>query len=60
MITYVLYSTSHQPHDCTHISSQVSAACSGGEVLLRVQPVGVNHEVSVSQVTGERWRRQKF
>ncbi len=44
----------HPPHDCTHVSCQVPAAGGGGQVLLRVQSVGVNHEVSVRQVTERR------
>lgn len=42
------------PHDGAHVSCQVPAAGSGGQVLLRVQPVGVNHEVPVGQVTEEK------
>lgn len=38
------------PHDGTDITRQVPAAGGGGEVLLGVQPVSVNHEVSISQV----------
>jgi len=38
------------PHDGTDITGQVPAAGGGGEILLGVQPVRVNHEVSISQV----------
>lgn len=39
------------PHYSTHITGQVSPAGSGGEILLRVQPISVNHEVTVGQVS---------
>lgn len=39
------------PHDGTDISGQVPAAGSGGEVLLRVQAVSVDHEVAVGQIS---------
>lgn len=48
------FSGLHTPHDCTHVSCQVPAAGGGRQVLLRVQPVGVNHEVPVRQVTERR------
>lgn len=38
------------PHDGTDITRQVPAAGSGCKILLRVQPVSVNHEVSVGQI----------
>ncbi len=41
------------PHDRTHISSEVSPAGGGGQVLLRIQPVCVNHEVTISQIAKE-------
>ena len=39
------------PHDRTHVSCEVATAGGGGEVLLRVQAVSVNHEVTVRQVS---------
>lgn len=42
------------PHDGTDISGQVPAAGSGGEVLLRVQPVSVDHEIAVGQISERR------
>lgn len=42
------------PHDGAHIPSQVPATGGGGEVLLRVEPVRVDHEVPVGQVSAGR------
>ena len=53
-------SAADPPHDGTDITSQVPTAGSGGEILLGVQPVSVNHEVSISQVAwGERQRGER-
>lgn len=41
------------PHDGTDIPGQVPATGGGGEVLLRVQPIRVDHEVTVGQVSEE-------
>lgn len=38
------------PHDGTDITRQVPATGSGGEILLGVQPVSINHEVPIGQV----------
>lgn len=44
------------PHDGTDVPGQVPATGSGGEVLLRVQPVCVDHEVAVGQVAVDEER----
>lgn len=49
--------TGDSPHDGAHVPGQVPAAGGGGEVLLRVEPVGVDHEVPVGQVSAGRSRR---
>lgn len=46
--------TGDSPHDGTHIPGQVPATGGGGEVLLRVEPVRVDHEVPVGQVSAGR------
>lgn len=51
---YVTHRELDPPHDRTHISCQVPAAGGGGQVLLRVESVGVNHKVPVRQVTKRR------
>lgn len=38
------------PHDGTDIARQVPPAGSGSEILLGVQPVSVDHEISIGQV----------
>lgn len=38
------------PQDRTHVSSQVASAGGGAEVLLGVESVRVDHEVTVGQV----------
>lgn len=40
-----------RPHNGTDVPSQVSATGGGGQVLLRVQPVRVDHEVTIGQVS---------
>lgn len=40
-----------EPHDGANIPSQVPAAGGGGEVLLRIQPIRVDHEVAIGQVS---------
>ena len=44
------------PHDGADVAGQVAAAGGGGEVLLRVQAVRVDHEVAVCQVAGAQRR----
>ena len=43
-------SAADPPHDGTDITRQVPAAGGGREILLGVQPVSVDHEVSIGQV----------
>ena len=45
-----LPSAADPPHNGTDVPGQVPAAGGGSKILLGVQPVGVNHEVSISQV----------
>lgn len=45
------------PHDGTDISCQVPATGGGGEILLRVEAVRVNHEVAVGQVSVKSHKR---
>lgn len=52
-------SAADPPHDGTDITRQVPAAGSGGEILLGVQPVSVNHEISISQVAEERQKDEQ-
>lgn len=47
------------PHDGTDITRQVPAAGSGCKILLWVQPVSVNHEVSVGQVAYRREEQER-
>lgn len=49
-LTSPLPSAADPPHDGTDIPGQVPAAGGGGKIFLGVQPVRVNHEVSISQV----------
>lgn len=48
--TLMYPATADPPHDGTDITRQVPTAGSRGEILLGVQPVSVNHEVSIGQV----------
>jgi hypothetical protein len=41
-------------HDCTDIAGEVATAGRDGEILNRVQPVGVDHEVTVVLVHRRR------
>lgn len=47
----------NSPHDGADVPGQVPAAGGGGEVLLGVQPVRVDHEVAVGQVSVGGLRR---
>lgn len=39
------------PNDGAHVSGEVASARRGAEVFLRVQPVRVDHEVPIRQVS---------
>lgn len=39
------------PHNRTHVSGKVASAGGGGEVLLGVQPIRIDHEVTIRQIS---------
>lgn len=46
------------PHDGAHVSGQVPATGGGGEVLLRVEAVCVDHEVAVGQISDGKRKQE--